>query len=148
VTLPKEVGNLTSVSTLDLRQCSSLAALPNEVEKLYCLVKLNLDGCIALSFLPENLGCIPSIRMLSWNNCPNLEAYMSTELSSPTSLASLEGKFFCLEGDHHGGVICNGCRVTPIIGPCTKAKATFKINYDLCLKCFTKLKLSLENSIQ
>jgi len=71
---------------------------------------------------------------------------MLVELSTPTSLASLEGKYFCVEGDCHDGLTCNECKVTPIVGSYRKAKATFKIDHDLCLDCFRKLKLSLETS--
>ena len=59
--LPKEVGQLTRLQTLDLSYCSGLTALPAELGALTRLRELYLSYCSGLTALPAELGALTSL---------------------------------------------------------------------------------------
>ena len=62
--LPKTVGNLIGLDSLNLRGCKDLMSLPRTLFDLKFLEVLDLDGCSKLKKLQENLGNARSIVKL------------------------------------------------------------------------------------
>ena len=65
--LPELVGRLSSLTRLDLSQCSKLEALPNRMNGMFNLHTLNLASCSKLAKLPDKLPA--SLRMLDLSYC-------------------------------------------------------------------------------
>uniref|UniRef100_A0A2N9G555 ADP-ribosyl cyclase/cyclic ADP-ribose hydrolase n=1 Tax=Fagus sylvatica TaxID=28930 RepID=A0A2N9G555_FAGSY len=62
--LPSSIGNLTSLASLDLRDCKNLVSLPSTTFDLKLLKDVDISGCSKLERLPENLGNAESIKVL------------------------------------------------------------------------------------
>ncbi|XP_028796006.1 TMV resistance protein N-like [Neltuma alba] len=54
--LPKSLGYLTGIETLDLRGCQKLVGLPHDIHKLKRLKVLDISCCSNFSALPEKLN--------------------------------------------------------------------------------------------
>jgi hypothetical protein len=61
---PKTIGNLSSLSILNLTHCWSIALLPT-IGDLNHLTKLRLKGCVNLKELPETTRGISSLSILN-----------------------------------------------------------------------------------
>jgi Leucine-rich repeat (LRR) protein/GTPase SAR1 family protein len=71
--LPKEMGQLTRLQTLDLGLCSGLTALPAGLTgALTGLRELHLTGCSALTALPAELGALTGLQELVLRACSAL----------------------------------------------------------------------------
>jgi Leucine-rich repeat (LRR) protein len=54
--LPQSIGNISSLSILDLYYCKSIESLPTTLGDLKHLTKLLLEGCENLKELPQSIG--------------------------------------------------------------------------------------------
>lgn len=54
------MGQLASLQSLEVRECSSLAALPESLGQLAALRELDVRGCTSLAALPASLGQLES----------------------------------------------------------------------------------------
>jgi hypothetical protein len=81
-TLPESFGDLTSLHTLDLRNCLRLVSLPLSFGKLASLHRLDLSGCERLASLPLSFGKLASLQSVNLSNCERLA-------SLPPSLGQL-----------------------------------------------------------
>jgi len=62
---PETIGNLSSLSILNLTHCWSIALLPTTIDDLNHLTKLRLKGCVNLKELPKTTGGISSLSILN-----------------------------------------------------------------------------------
>ncbi|KAL0008053.1 hypothetical protein SO802_009555 [Lithocarpus litseifolius] len=60
--LPTSMGNLTSLTSLGLRDCKNLMSLPSTFFNMKTLENVNLSGCSKLCKLLENLGTVESVE--------------------------------------------------------------------------------------
>ncbi|KAK4570783.1 hypothetical protein RGQ29_029577 [Quercus rubra] len=60
--LPTSIGNLTSLASLDLKDCKNLMSLPSAFFNMKTLENVNLSGCSKLCKLLENLGTVESVE--------------------------------------------------------------------------------------
>jgi hypothetical protein len=80
--LPRGIGRLSMLNTLDLTGCKQLIALPDSV--CDCpLTSLVIDSCGGLKYLPDRIGYPPNLK-ISMKECPSIE-------DIPCSLVSLMG---------------------------------------------------------
>ncbi|GBG88039.1 hypothetical protein CBR_g46409 [Chara braunii] len=56
IQLPTDIANLTGLTRLDLKECARLESLPEEITQLSNLESLNLSGCEKLARLPPAIG--------------------------------------------------------------------------------------------
>jgi Leucine-rich repeat (LRR) protein len=70
--LPKEVGDLKHLVSLDLSYCENLENLPDAVRKLHMLKQLNLHACQSLKYLPSGVVGLASLQVLCIEWCSNL----------------------------------------------------------------------------
>ena len=71
--LPHRLFNESrGLTELNLRYCSSLAALPESLGQLQALTTLNLWGCSSLAALPESLGQLQALTTLDLRDCSSL----------------------------------------------------------------------------
>jgi Leucine-rich repeat (LRR) protein len=87
-TIPEELGNLSSLTTLDLRGCKSLTTIPEGLGNLSFLTTLNLGGCESLTTIPEGLGNLNSLRTLDLRGCKSLTT-IPAGLGTLSSLTTL-----------------------------------------------------------
>ena len=73
-TVAGEIGDLSSLHTLDLRRCSRLKTLPDRIGDLSSLHTLNLNCCYNLTALPDRIGDLSSLHTLDLNFCKSLTA--------------------------------------------------------------------------
>jgi Leucine-rich repeat (LRR) protein len=71
--LPDAVGRLTSLRTLDLRNCCELTYLPDSLGRLSRLRELLLNYCWALTYLPESLGQLTALQKFECTDCRSLK---------------------------------------------------------------------------
>lgn len=81
--LPESLGQLTSLTTLDLSRCDALTGLPESLGQLAALTTMNVSYCRTLTGLPASVGQLTSLKTLDIDCCISL-----TEL--PVSLGFLE----------------------------------------------------------
>ncbi|KAI5312727.1 hypothetical protein L3X38_041901 [Prunus dulcis] len=60
--IPPSIGYLTSLSSLDSRDCIHLSCLPSTIGNLKSLKSLYVSGCINLAELPESFGELESLE--------------------------------------------------------------------------------------
>ena len=87
--LPGLFDNLSGITSLDLRHCSSLTALPASMDHLCSLKNLNLAGCKMLTVLPESLGTLVALTCLDLSHCKRLTA-LPESIGSLVALVSLD----------------------------------------------------------
>eukprot|EP00977_Amphora_coffeiformis_P003746 scaffold742_cov165-Amphora_coffeaeformis.AAC.22 len=75
VSLPEDaIGDLQSLSWLDLRNCKSLTSLPASMGNLSHLRQLDLSACKSLKRLPDSLAQLKDrLEVLNVSNCTSLE---------------------------------------------------------------------------
>ncbi len=96
--LPSSIGNLTSLASLDLKDCKNLVSLPSTTFILKLLKLVNMSGCLKLERLPKNLGNAESVKVL------DLSGTAITQV--PSSIGRLENlKWLFLGG-------CKGLSLT------------------------------------
>ncbi|KAG0607449.1 hypothetical protein M758_8G029500 [Ceratodon purpureus] len=86
--LPNEFGNLSCLETLDLSGCSSLGSLPNEIGNLSCLKSLDLRGCNRLGSLPNEFGNLSCLETLDLSGCSSLGS-LPNEIGNLSALETL-----------------------------------------------------------
>jgi Leucine-rich repeat (LRR) protein len=86
--LPKEVGQLTRLQTLDLSFCSGLTAPPAGLGALTGLRELYLSECSGLTVMPEGIGALKGLRELYLSGCSGLTA-LPAELGALTGMQEL-----------------------------------------------------------
>jgi Leucine-rich repeat (LRR) protein len=62
--LPASIENLTSLVSLNLRDCKNLVCLPSTIFNLKLLKDVDISGCSKFERLPENLGNAESVEEL------------------------------------------------------------------------------------
>jgi len=68
------IGDMQSLSWLDLRNCKGLTRLPDSIGKLSRLRQLDLSGCKNLKHLPGSLAKLKDhLEFLNLSNCISLE---------------------------------------------------------------------------
>ena len=70
--LPDSIGQLTALKRFDLRGCKGLCSLPDSIGQLTALKMLNLGGCEGLSSLPNSIGQLRALTMLMLLGCKGL----------------------------------------------------------------------------
>ncbi|KAG5190520.1 hypothetical protein JKP88DRAFT_298526 [Tribonema minus] len=101
--LPKSLGNLTALTSLDLTQCYSLKSLPESFGNLAALTSLRLHGYNGLRSLPESFSNLTALTSLDLTYCAvlsslppsfgSLTALTSLDLSTCHALSSLPASF-------------------------------------------------------
>jgi Leucine-rich repeat (LRR) protein len=71
--LPETVGNLTSITTFELINCSRLLKLPDSIGNLKNLREIKIYSCNGLMTFPESLGQLQSLETLENNHVESLE---------------------------------------------------------------------------
>ena len=99
VSLPPEIGCLTSLEKLDLSWCLGLERLPQEIGQLESLQKLNMAGCCSLTAIPREVGKLKKLVQLNMQSCGIVE--LPDEIGELTNLTWL-----CLND-------CNELKVLP-----------------------------------
>ncbi|KAA8529497.1 hypothetical protein F0562_033704 [Nyssa sinensis] len=67
VKIHKSVGDMSTLTHLNLKGCRNLVEFPSDVSGLKRLVNLNLSGCLELKELPEDISGLKSLRELLLN---------------------------------------------------------------------------------
>eukprot|EP00611_Tribonema_gayanum_P010193 TRINITY_DN2010_c0_g1_i8.p1 TRINITY_DN2010_c0_g1~~TRINITY_DN2010_c0_g1_i8.p1 ORF type:complete len:742 (-),score=96.68 TRINITY_DN2010_c0_g1_i8:88-2313(-) len=101
--LPASFGNLTALTSLNLRSCESLVRLPESFGNLTALTTLRLQYCSALTSLPESFGNLTALTSLNLRSCEslvrlpesfgNLTALTTLRLQYCSALTSLPESF-------------------------------------------------------
>lgn len=80
--LPKDIGDMPSLTTLNLYNCKGLTSIPESLCNSQSLTSLSLSNT-AISSLPENIGNLQKLTSLSINACGKLT-------SLPNSFAQMK----------------------------------------------------------
>ena len=72
VKLPERIGDLTSLTKLNLSYCENLHYIPERIGDLKSLTKLNLRGCKELDYLPDGIADLTSLKELNLRECREL----------------------------------------------------------------------------
>ncbi|XP_044511488.1 putative disease resistance protein RGA4 [Mangifera indica] len=83
-----ELQNLTSLDSLEIIECDSLATLPEDIQTLSSLRTLSIENCNSLTSLPHNLQFLTSLEHLTIMYCPKLTS-LPEDLQHLFSLKSL-----------------------------------------------------------
>lgn len=86
--LPGGLGNLSSLTTLNLAGCEGLGWIPDSLSGLCCLSQLDLVNCSSLSVLPEGLTAMTQLTQISLDSCSRI-ASLPTAFSELTNLRGL-----------------------------------------------------------
>ena len=70
--LPDSIGDLKSLTELDLSYCLQLTSLPERFGECKSLTSLNLSFCRSLVSLPDSIGDLTSLTELDLGWCENL----------------------------------------------------------------------------
>jgi len=70
--LPRDIGSLSRLQTLDLESCKTMKTLPDSIGNLKELEHLSLYGCIYLEGLPESIARLHNLRVISLEACKKL----------------------------------------------------------------------------
>jgi hypothetical protein len=87
-TIPEGLGNLSSLTSLNLSYCTSLTTIPEGLGNLSSLTRLNLMDCTSLTTIPEGLGNLSSLTRLNLMDCTSL-TMIPEGLRNLSSLATL-----------------------------------------------------------
>ena len=82
IEVPESFGNLSNLTSLDLRGFYNLISLPESIGNLSNLTSFDLGSCYILVSLPETIGNISNLPSLALSRCDNFT-------SPPVSLLSL-----------------------------------------------------------
>ena len=87
-TIPAELGNLTALTSLDLRRNSLTGAIPAELGTLASLTELNLQGNSLTGAIPTELGALASLTELNLQG-NSLTGGIPAELGTLEALVAL-----------------------------------------------------------
>ena len=73
INLPESVGNLHDLTSLDLSYCDNLVSLPESIGNLSKLAILNIRYCSKFVSLPESIGNLSHLTSLNLTSCFNFE---------------------------------------------------------------------------
>ncbi|CAK9877693.1 unnamed protein product [Sphagnum jensenii] len=76
--LPRTIGNISSLSILDLSYCKSIESLPTTLGDLKHLTELLFQGCENLKELPQTIGNISSLSILDLSSCKSIGSLPTT----------------------------------------------------------------------
>ena len=76
--LPESIGDLTSLTELSLSKCKSLESLPDSIGRLQALTELNLSDCYDLKSLPRSIGRLQQLKRLRLEVCTALTSLPDT----------------------------------------------------------------------
>jgi Leucine-rich repeat (LRR) protein len=72
--LPQNIGNLPSLSMLNLSNYRSIESLPTTIVQLQNLTHLLLQGCENLQQLPQSIASLSSLAMLDLYGYNSIES--------------------------------------------------------------------------
>ncbi|TVU26303.1 hypothetical protein EJB05_28842, partial [Eragrostis curvula] len=72
--LPVSMLGLTSLQSLRIFRCTSLAVLPEWIGELRSLQELDVSVCPLMSSLPRSIEHLISLTRLEFNDCPSLQS--------------------------------------------------------------------------
>jgi Leucine-rich repeat (LRR) protein/GTPase SAR1 family protein len=87
--LPKEIGQLINLTSLELCDCFELKELPKEIGQLINLTSLKLHNCFGLKELPKEIGQLINLTSLYLPDCGKLEE-LPKEIGQLINLTSLD----------------------------------------------------------
>lgn len=79
--IPKEIGNMSNLESLNLNNCSELMTLPQEIYNLKNLKSIDINHCSKLESLPEKpkeLEGLTSLNFLNIKGCKKLQTLPRT----------------------------------------------------------------------
>jgi Leucine-rich repeat (LRR) protein len=76
--LLQSIGNLSSLSMLDLSRCKSNESLATTIGQLQHLTHLWLEYCENLKELPQSIGNLSSLSMLYLFGCKSIKSLATT----------------------------------------------------------------------
>ena len=124
--LPDSVGQLQSLTKLDVACCTSLQVLPEALRTCRSLKVLDASLCDALKGLPTGLGSCPLLAEIDLTHCKFLEALPEEICDAPLQVMDLSG--------------CDGLKTLPTsIG---RLKTLEKLHLDGC-KSLTSLPMGI-----
>nr|PNR45232.1 hypothetical protein PHYPA_015003 [Physcomitrium patens] len=89
ISLLNELGDLTSLTILDMMDCYSLTSLSNELGNLSSLTTLNIEWYKSLMSLHNELGNLTYLSTLNIRRCSSLMS-LPNKLGNLTSLTTLD----------------------------------------------------------
>ncbi|KAK9084169.1 hypothetical protein Scep_030640 [Stephania cephalantha] len=107
--LPKELGNLATLKSLDVYYCKELVSVP----QLICLESLSIDDCSELVSMPQ-LELMTSLLFLSISSCPKLK-FVFHCARHLTSLQIFEDRPMSKGDNTKGGIGATCCSSRSII---------------------------------
>ncbi|KAL8128239.1 disease resistance protein RPV1-like [Apium graveolens] len=90
------IGQLSSLSHLDLFECDNLKALPDPIGQLSKLGYMNLRGCINLKRLPEPVKHLTNLGSLELAHCSNLRR-LPEQLGDMNGLKKIDASYTAIE---------------------------------------------------
>ncbi|CAL9020574.1 unnamed protein product [Prunus brigantina] len=110
--IPPSIGCLTSLSSLDMRDCVHLSCLPSTIGNLKSLKSLNVSGCINLAELPESFGELEFLEEIV-TSATSIKKWLSSSVpknlksmtsrggpSEQTRVMSLDSPILPMKSDH------------------------------------------------
>jgi hypothetical protein len=86
--LPDTIGQLTGLASLCLRNCGRLQQLPDSIRQLTALSSLDLGHCHSMQQLPDTISQLISLSSLNLGGCRSLQQ-LPDIISQLTALSSL-----------------------------------------------------------
>lgn len=87
-TIPSSIGSLKSLQCLLLRECQSLREIPNSIGRLTSLTKLDLNKT-TIEELPDSIGSLKKLKILDASYCASL-VHIPISIGNLSSLSLLD----------------------------------------------------------
>ncbi|KAJ1273959.1 hypothetical protein BS78_05G026000 [Paspalum vaginatum] len=89
IELPKSIGNLQKLRTLNLSSCWKLKCLPDSIGDCNSLSSIDLFSCRELTALPNSIGKLQKLKTLSLSHCAKLK-YLPDSFGDSNMLSSID----------------------------------------------------------